>query len=358
MAVDNLITTTISKTGRPRPQDESQLGFSKYFSDHMFLMNYNARDGWHNPRIEPYAPLQFDPASLVFHYGQAIFEGLKAYRTGDGRTQLFRPEQNLKRLNRSADRLCIPAFPEDVVLAGLLELLDVDRDWIPSAPGTSLYIRPVIIATEPTLGVVAATEYLLFIVCSPVGSYYANGMKPVRIYVENEYVRAVSGGTGEAKTAGNYAASLRAGRDAVARGYDQVLWLDGRERKYIEEVGAMNMFFVLDNTLVTPPLSGSILPGITRDSILTLAHDRGLHVEERLITIDELVAALIDGRLREAFGSGTAAVVSAVGLFHYDGVDYPVGDGEIGPVTASFYETLSGIQYGTLEDKWGWTHQF
>jgi len=339
---------------KDKPQDESKLGFGKLFTDHMFMMNYSAEKGWHDPRVEPYHSFEIDPATMVLHYGQSIFEGMKCYRRADGGLQLFRPRDNFRRFNISADRLSIPTFDEELVLAGLKKLLEVEKDWVPHNEGTSLYIRPFIIATDPFLGVKASSTYIFCIILSPVGAYYAHGLAPVGIYVEDQYVRAVRGGFGFAKTAGNYAASLKAGEVAKKKGYDQVLWLDGVEQKYVEEVGAMNMMFVMDNKLVTPALNGSILAGITRDSILKLAAHMGVECEERRLAIAEVFEAAHEGRLQEAFGTGTAAVVSPVGELCWAGEKITVSNNEIGALTKKLYDTLTGIQWGTVEDPFGW----
>ncbi len=334
--------------------DQSKLGFGTIFTDHMFNMDYNPEDGWHNPRIEPYAPIAMDPSTMVLHYGQAVFEGLKAYRTDDDRIQLFRPKDNFKRLNRSCRMLCIPEFDEAAALDALKQLLTHEQRWVPSAPETSLYIRPTVIATDPYLGVRASFTYRFFIILSPVGAYYPEGFDPVKIWVSKDHVRAVPGGVGEAKTAGNYAASLFAGDMAHENGYTQVLWLDGIKRENIEEVGSMNIFFVIDDTLVTPALSGSILPGITRNSVLALAKSWNMKVAERQISITEIMSAHAGGRLQEIFGSGTAAVISPVGELKYDDQVIKVTDGKVGPLAKKLYQTITDIQYGRTEDKLAW----
>ncbi len=346
---------SIRKTAAPKPKvDESRLGFGIHFTDHLFQMDYAPDRGWHNPRIEPYGPLVLDPATMVLHYGQAVFEGLKAYRTAEGRIQLFRPQDNFKRLNRSNDILCIPRIDEAFALEALKELLRLERDWVPRAKDTSLYIRPTIIATDPFLGVRASHTYRFFIILSPVGAYYPEGFNPVKILVEKEHVRAVPGGTGEAKTPGNYAASLLAGHKAHQAGFTQVLWLDGVERRWIEEVGSMNIFFVLGDEVATPALQGSILPGITRDSVLQLGRAWGLQMTERRIGIEEILEAAQSGRLREAFGSGTAAVISPVGRIAYGDRLITVGDGGVGPIARRFYQAITDIQYGRAEGPAGW----
>jgi branched-chain amino acid aminotransferase len=338
---------------KPKP-DETNLGFGTKFTDHMFNMDYAPDKGWHNPRIEPYAPIPMDPATMVLHYGQGVFEGLKAYRTASGRIQLFRPLDNFRRMNRSNDILCIPRFDENAALEGLKQLLTIEREWVPRAPETSLYIRPTIFAADPFLGVRASHTYRFFIILCPVGAYYPEGFNPVKILVEKEHVRAVPGGTGEAKTLGNYAASLLAGQKAHDAGFTQVLWLDGVERRYIEEVGSMNIFFVIDGELVSPALQGSILPGVTRDTVLQLGRMWGLKVAERRIGIDEVLKAQETGKLQEVFGSGTAAVISPVGQIKYADRLITVGDGRVGPLARRFYQAITDIQYGRAEDPNGW----
>ena len=317
-------------------------------------MDYNPQDGWHNPRIEPYASIDMDPATMVLHYGQGVFEGLKAYRTESGAVQLFRPRDNFKRLNNSSRRLCIPEIDEGLALDFLKQLLTIEKDWVPSAPGTSLYIRPTIIATDPFLGVRASHTYRFFIILSPVGAYYAEGFNPVKIWVTRHYVRAVRGGVGEAKTPGNYAASLYAAEQAHKQGYTQVLWLDGIEQEYIEEVGAMNIFFVINGELITPMLNGSILPGITRDSVMGLAKMWGIKVSERKIGISEVIDVHASGKLDEIFGSGTAAVISPVGEIKYGDTVLSVSDGKVGAMANRFYKELTDIQYGKTKDPAGW----
>lgn len=334
--------------------DDSTLGFGSIFTDHMFNMDYNPKDGWHNPRIEPYATMDMDPATMVLHYGQGVFEGLKAFRTDSGDIQLFRPSDNFKRFNKSARLLCIPEIDEAFALDALKQLLVIEKDWVPSTPGTSLYIRPTIIATDPFLGVRASHTYRYFIILSPVGAYYAEGFNPVKIWVTRNHVRAVRGGVGEAKTPGNYAASLYAGEQAHQQGYTQVLWLDGIEQKYIEEVGAMNIFFVINGELITPMLTGSILPGITRDTVIALAKKWDIKVTERQISIDEVLDAHKSGKLEEIFGSGTAAVISPVGEIKYGDTIITVGNGKVGPMANKFYKTILDIQYGNTEDSAGW----
>jgi branched-chain amino acid aminotransferase len=334
--------------------DDSTLGFGTVFTDYMFNMDYSKEKGWHNPRIEPYGPIPMDPSTMVLHYGQAIFEGLKAYRTDSGGIQLFRPMDNFKRFNRSAKRLCIPEFDEEFILQALLKLLAVEKDWVPGAPGTSLYIRPTIVAMDPYLGLRSSFTYRFFIILSPVGAYYPEGFDPVKIWVTPDYVRAVRGGVGEAKTAGNYAASLYATDLANADGYTQVMWLDGVELKYVEEVGSMNIFFMFEDKIVTPKLTGSILSGVTRDSVIKLAESWGKKVVERKISIDEIYQGHENGTLKEVFGSGTAAVISPVGNIKYDGKEITIGDGNVGPFAAKLFKELMNIQYGKAEDPFGW----
>ena len=349
---------TITKTTTPKQKpDESALGFGKIFTDHMFMMDYNKETGWTNARIVPFENLSIHPASTVLHYGSEIFEGLKAYRRADSKVQLFRPIENIRRMNRSAERLCLPEIPEEDALEALLKFVEVEQDWTPHSEGTSLYLRPFLFGNDESLGVHAVANATFIIIASPVGSYYAEGINPVKIMIEDEDVRAVKGGTGYAKCGGNYAASNRAGERAERKGYSQVLWLDGVERKYIEEVGAMNVMFKIGGKIVTPMLSGSILPGITRMSCIAVLKDKGFEVEERLLSIDELAAAMENGTLEEAWGCGTAAVVSPIGELCYKGVKYPVNNGEIGEVTQMLYDTLTGIQWGKVEDKFGWIQE-
>lgn len=340
---------------QPKPIDETQLGFGLFFTDHMFLVDYKKGHGWHNPRIEPYHRLELDPAAMCLHYGQMIFEGLKCYRRADGGLQLFRARDNFKRLTRSALRVCIPPIEEDLAMAGLKELLRVDGDWVPHSPGTSLYIRPTIIASEQHLGVRPATEYLFYIIIGPVGAYYKEGFNPIKIKVESDYTRAAAGGLGEAKTAANYAASLLATEKAHQSGFTQVLWLDGVERKYVEEVGTMNMFFLIDDELITAPLTGTILAGITRFTVLDLVREwGGYRVSERRITIDDVMEAGRNGRLKEAFGAGTAAVISPVGQIVYRDGSIQVGDGGTGALAHKLYDEIIAIQYGLKPDTHGW----
>ena len=347
-----LVKTT---TPKQKPADEASLGFGKFFTDHMFIAEYSVGEGWHDARIVPYGPLSIDPASPVLHYGQEIFEGLKAYRRKDGGIQLFRPMENALRMNRSAERICMPPLDPEFQVKAMKMLIQLEEDWIPSSEGTSLYLRPMMIADGAELGVHPAKHFLYVIICSPSGAYYKNGMQPLRIHIEDYYVRAVKGGIGSAKTGGNYAASLKATFDAAEKGFDQVLWLDGRENKYVEEVGAMNMMFVIDGKIVTAPLEGSILAGVTRKSILQLAQDKGYQTEERRISVQELFDAYERGGLTEAFGTGTAAVISPVGEMEYQGKSMVLNDHKIGNISQEMYDTLVGIQRGDLPDIYGWT---
>ena len=349
-----MLDIKITKTTTPKAKPEGALGFGKIFTDHMFIMNYTEGQGWHDARIEPFADLTMSPASMVFHYGQEMFEGLKAYRGENGETYLFRPDMNAKRTNDTNDRLCIPNLPEEDFVQAVKAIVKVDEDWVPTDPGTSLYVRPFIIATDPFLGVSPSKTYLFIIILSPSGAYYASGLQPVGIWIEDDYVRAVRGGMGFAKTGGNYAASLAAQVKAHDAGYSQVLWLDGVERKYIEEVGAMNIFFKIDGKIVTPKLNGSILPGITRNSVLHLCRAWGLEVEERLVSVDELLEAQHSGKLEEVFGTGTAAVISPVGKLRYKDDVMQIGDGSIGPISQKLYDTITGIQLGKIADEFGW----
>ena len=347
---------SIIKTNEPKIKPESSvLGFGKYFSDHMFIMNYSEDKGWHDAKIVPFGDIQLHPASTVLHYGSEIFEGLKAYRRADGKVQLFRPMENIRRMNRSAERMCLPQIPEEDAMQILETFVSVEQEWTPSASGTSLYLRPFMFGNDETLGVHAVHNAVFMIIASPVGSYYKEGINPVKIMIESDDVRAVRGGTGEAKCGGNYAASNRAGQRAEQKGYSQVLWLDGVERKYIEEVGAMNVMFKIGGEIVTPKLTGSILPGITRKSCIEVLKKEGYTVSERLLSVDELIDALENGKLEEAWGCGTAAVVSPIGELNYKGKQYTINDGKIGTVTQSLYDTLTGIQWGTKEDTFGWT---
>lgn len=338
---------------KAKPADESKLGFGKIFTDHFFTLEYSAGH-WHDPLIEPCRPLSLAPTAMCFHYAQEIFEGMKAYRGKDGSIYLFRPEENARRMNMSAARMCMPELDPELFIAAVKQLVLLEKDWIPRGSGTSLYIRPTMIATEAALGVHPSSDYLFFIIVGPVGAYYPEGFGPTKIYVSEEYVRAVRGATGACKAAGNYAASLYACSIAKGMGYTQVLWLDALERKYVEEVGTSNAFFVIDGELITPPLTGAILPGITRDSIIGLAKSWGIKVAERPIAMDEILAAAERGTLEEAFASGTAAIVSPIGHFFYQGREHVVNGGKTGPLTDRFYNEILKIQYGEAEDPFGW----
>lgn len=344
-----------AKTLKQKP-DFSNLGFGKYFTDHMFVMDYSEKEGWHDARIVPFDYIPIHPASTVLHYGAEIFEGMKAYRTADG-YQMFRPVENVRRMNNSAERLCLPTLDEDFFLKALSTLITLDYEWIPNQPGTSLYIRPFMFGNDESLGVHAVHNATFVIILSPVGNYYAEGLNPVKISIEHEDVRTVRGGTGYAKCGGNYAASLRAGKRAAEKGFSQVLWLDGVERKYIEEVGSMNVMFKIDGEIVTPELTGSVLPGITRKSCLEILKEWGYKVSERLVSVDELMAAAENGKLEEAWGTGTAAVVSPIGHLYYEGKDHIVSNNEIGELTQRLYDELTGIQWGRKPDTRGWCYK-
>lgn len=346
----------IEKTKCPKQKpDQDKLGFGQYFTDHMFILDYTEGKGWHDPRIVPYGPLQIDPATMVLHYGQAIFEGLKAYHTEDGRVLLFRPSANMERLNKSNERMCIPQMDVEKGVEAIKALVKLDRDWIPTLEGTSMYIRPFIYASDPNLGVRPSHTYKFIIILSPSGAYYPGGINPVKIYVENKYVRAVKGGTGFAKTPANYAISLKAQDEAKKKGYIQVLWLDGIERKYIEEVGAMNVFFKINGEVITPSLEGTILPGITRDSTIQLLKKWGVKITERRITVEELYEAHAKGTLEEAFGTGTAAVISPIGELNWNDRRIKINDEKIGELSMKLYNTITGIQTGKIRDDMGWT---
>lgn len=349
------IKIELTKNPGQKPADQSKLGFGNFYTDHMFIMNYDEGEGWHNPRIVPYQPLELDPAAMCLHYGQEVFEGLKAYRADDGRVLLFRPDRNYARLNVSNERLCIPEVDEAFCIEATKKLVEIDKDWIPTAPDSSLYIRPFIIAVDPHVGVHPAHHLMFIIILSPVGAYYPEGLNPVRIYVEDNYVRAVRGGMGFTKTAGNYAASLKAQDEATKLGYTQVLWLDGVERKYIEEVGTMNVFFVIDGEVVTPALQGSILSGVTRMSSIEMLRSMGYKVTERALSIQELAEAYDNGKLDEAFGTGTAAVISPIGELKWGDKVMNINNGEIGEISQKLYDNLTGIQWGKKEDTFGWT---
>ncbi len=348
------LTKRLTTQPKVKYKDESKLGFGQIFTDHMLKIDYDPVNKWNNARITPFEDLVISPACMVLHYGQESFEGLKAYRTESGKIQLFRPLDNFRRMNMTHERLCMPMIDEALALDYLKELIRIEKDWIPRSEGTSLYIRPTAIAMDPYLGVRASHNYLFYIILTPVGAYYPEGLKPVKIYVEKEYVRSVKGGTGFTKTSGNYAASILAGNIAAKNGYTQVLWLDAVHRKYIEEVGSMNIFFKINGEIITPALEGSVLPGITRASIIQVAKDKGLKVVERQISIDEVFEAEKSGALEEVFGTGTAAVVSPVGEMNYDGKTIIINDGNMGEFTKYAYDTLIAIQYGRSKDKYGW----
>jgi branched-chain amino acid aminotransferase len=349
------IRITRTATPKPRPKD-SELGFGQIFTDHMFLANFQEEKGWYDPRIEPYGPLELDPAAAVLHYAQAIFEGLKAFRGVDGAVRLFRPQKHVERLNTSARRLCIPPLDPELALQSIVTLVGVDKAWAPRTVGTSLYVRPTVIASEPFLGVRPAKSYLYYVILSPVGAYYPEGMAPVKILVVDKYVRAVEGGVGAAKTSGNYAASLYPSEEAKHQGYTQVLYLDGVHRKYLDEVGTMNIMVEIGDEVITPPLTtGTILSGVTRDSALTLMRAWGLRVSERLVSIDEVVEAHRRGTLQEVWGTGTAAVISPVGELAYKGEKMQIAGGRIGPLTQRLYDAIVSIQYGQAPDPYGWT---
>ncbi|WP_293010499.1 MULTISPECIES: branched-chain amino acid aminotransferase [unclassified Oscillibacter] len=354
-----MLNIKITKTTSPKakPADESKLGFGKTFSDHMFIMDYTEGQGWHDARIVPYAPISLEPSAVVFHYAQECFEGLKAYRTAENKIQLFRPDCNARRMNNTQERLCMPSIPEEDFVEATRALVEVEKDWVPHSEGASLYIRPFTIATMAQLGVHASTTYQFIIICAPSGAYYAAGLAPIDIYVEDTYVRACPGGTGFTKCGGNYAVSLLAAKVAEERGYSQVLWLDGVERKYVEEVGAMNIFFKIDGKLYTAEAQdrdGTVLPGVTRRSIIELLKDWGYEVVEGKLAVDDLMKASREGKLEEVFGTGTAAVVSPVKKLDYEDQTAQIGHGEIGPLTQKLYDTLTGIQWGRIPDTKGW----
>lgn len=350
---DQSINIQLTEQKNVKPPADT-LEFGRTFTDHMFIMDYTKGQGWHDARIVPYGPLALDPAAMVLHYSQTVFEGLKAYVTKDGVPQLFRPTKNIERLNRSNNRISIPEIDEAFALKAIRTLVGIDKEWIPNQPGTSLYIRPFVVATQPYLGVAASEMYSFIIILSPVGPYYKEGINPVKIAVEDTFVRAVVGGTGEAKTGGNYAASLKAQEKIEDEGFAQVLWLDGVERKYIEEVGSMNVFFNIDDKIVTPQLTGSILDGVTRNSVIALLKDWGMEIEETKISMDDLYEAYKRGSLKEAFGTGTAAVISPIGQLTWKKENLILNDHETGPIAKRLYETLTQIQYGDTEDRFDW----
>lgn len=346
----------VAKTTAPKGKpDWNNLGFGSYYTDHMLIIDHTEEKGWHDGRIIPYAPLCLDPAAMVLHYALEIFEGLKAYFTANGEILVFRPDANGKRLNSSARRLCMPELPVEIFVEAIHKIVSVDKDWVPKLSGSSLYIRPFMIADEAHIGVRRSNHHQFIIILSPVGAYYPEGLNPIKIYVEEEYVRAVSGGTGVTKCGGNYAASIIAQYKAKDQGYTQVLWLDGVERKYIEEVGTMNVMFRIDDKIITPALNGSILAGITRDSVIQLLQKMGITVEERQISAEEIITAAENGRLQEAFGTGTAAVISPIGELFVGGKKQIINNNQIGPLSQKLYDTLTGIQWGTVKDEFGWT---
>ncbi len=353
----NKLSIQTTENPRPKPQPGAPLGFGTIFSDHMMIMEYDKGIGWHDARIVPFGNISMSPASTCLHYAQETFEGLKAYRAQDGRILLFRPEENFKRLNLSNERICIPTLDVDFCVESLMELVKLEKDWVPAEDGSSLYIRPFVIGNESRLGVKDADNYMYMVLLSPSGAYYPEGLKPVKIYVEEQFVRAVRGGVGFAKTGGNYACSMLAQHTAHEKGYSQVLWLDGVEKKYIGEVGAMNIFFVIDGEVLTPELDGSILAGITRKSIIELLRAKGYQVTERKISIQEVAAAADSGKLQEVFGSGTAAVISPVGELKWEDKVMVINNNEIGPVARYAYDTLTGIQWGRIPGPEGWVRE-
>ena len=348
------IRITKARTLKTKPKD-AELGFGQIFTDHMFVADFQEEKGWYDPRVEPYGPLEMDPAAAVLHYAQSVFEGLKAFRGVDGKVRLFRPQKNIERLNNSARRMCIPPLDPDLALQSIVTLVGVEREWVPRTIGTSLYIRPTIVANEPFLGVRPAKSYVYFVILSPVGAYYPEGMAPVKIRVEEKYVRAVEGGLGSAKTGANYAASLMAAEEAKHAGYTQVLFLDGVHRKFIDEVGTMNIMVKIGDEVITPPAGGTVLAGVTRDSALSLMRTWGLKVSERPLTIDEVVAAHKSGALKEVWGTGTAAVISPVGELAYKNEKMVIHAGRIGELTQKLYDAIVGIQYGKSPDPDKWT---
>jgi branched-chain amino acid aminotransferase len=341
---------------KPLYDDPLALKFGMNFTDYMFSMPYTRDRGWYSPEIKPFGPLELSPAASVFHYGQEIFEGQKAYKSKQGEILMFRPEENAKRFNRSLKRMSMPEIPEEDFVYYEEELLKLEQRWIPTVKGSALYIRPTGIATEPVLGVRPSSQYLFFIILSPVGPYYSTGFNPVSLWVSEKYSRAADGGTGAAKAGGNYGGSLAASGEAAQKGYNQVLWLDAKEHRYVEEVGAMNILFVIEEQLVTPPLLGTILPGITRKSVLQLAPDLGLEPVERPISIDEVFEGIETGKIKEVFGAGTAAVISPVGKIAYGDREFVINENKTGPWAQKFFDTLTGIQMGELEDKYNWVH--
>lgn len=351
--MSNRFSVELTKNPKQKP-DPNSLRFGTVFTDHMFVMDYDPENGWHDGKIVPYGPLALDPATVVFHYGQEMFEGLKAYKTKEGKVQLFRPDMNAKRTNNTNKRMCIPQIDEQMYIDAIKELVAVDKDWIPQKPDTALYIRPFIIGTDKFLGVAASNTYKFIIILSPVGPYYESGLAPTRIYVENEFVRSAPGGTGYAKIGGNYAAAMIAEQKAHDMGYDQVLWLDAKEGKYVEEIGTSNAFFKIDGELYTAPLEGTILPGITRDSMITVMKDWGYKVNEVRFTIEDVFKAAEEGRLEEVFATGTAAVISPVGELYWNDRHIVINNNEIGELSQKLYDELYGIQTGEKADTRGW----
>ena len=351
--MSNRFSVELTKNPKQKPDPDS-LRFGTVFTDHMFVMDYDPENGWHDGKIVPYGPLALDPATVVFHYGQEMFEGLKAYKTKEGKVQLFRPDMNAKRTNNTNKRMCIPQIDEQMYIYAIKELVAVDKDWIPQKPDTALYIRPFIIGTDKFLGVAASNTYKFIIILSPVGPYYESGLAPTRIYVENEFVRSAPGGTGYAKIGGNYAAAMIAEQKAHDMGYDQVLWLDAKEGKYVEEIGTSNAFFKIDGELYTAPLEGTILPGITRDSMITVMKDWGYKVNEVRFTIEDVFKAAEEGRLEEVFATGTAAVISPVGELYWNDRHIVINNNEIGELSQKLYDELYGIQTGEKADTRGW----
>ncbi len=339
------------------PIPQGDYGFGRIMTNRMFTQKHSTEKGWHEATIGPYGPISLVPATSVFHYAQEIFEGTKAYRRADGNINLFRPWENMKRFNKSALRMAMPEVDEEEHLAAIIQLISLDSDWVPSEPGSALYIRPTMIATEPFLGVHASSQHLHFVILSPVGAYFPQGFNPVPVYISHTYRRAVKGGTGDVKTGGNYAASLLVGDEAQKKGYSQVLWLDAIEGRYVEEVGAMNICLVYDGEhIVTPPLTGSILPGVTRDSVIHLGRDLGFEVTEEMIDVNQMLADIESGKITEVFGCGTAAVIAPVGKFGYRDKDYIVNNNEVGPVSKQLYQELTDLQYGRIPDRFGWIY--
>lgn len=349
------IKTTLVKKSRVSEADFDNLQFGTLFSDHMVAMQYK-NGKWDQPEIKPYGPISFHPSMHVLHYGQAVFEGMKAYYVDENTIHLFRLDDHHERFNNSCRRLCIPELSKEAFIGTLEELIKMDFRWVPKKPGQSLYVRPFAFASQEYIAARAADEYQYFVITSPVAAYYKEGFNPVSLTTSEKFVRAVKGGTGEAKAAGNYGGSFYPAQKAQQEGYTQILWLDANEKKYVEEVGTMNIFFLMDDKLVTPKLGGTVLPGITRRSVISLAKKWGVEVEERRISIDEVYETHADGSLNEVFGSGTAAVISPVGLIHHQGNTIELDREKIGPFAKKMYDTITGIQYGKQEDPFGWVH--